>query len=345
MNFRNLNRHQRLAFGVGWLFLAHSLLNIAVGLYRCHDVIPGVTDHLATVFPIAQSSLLMCWLFFGPAQISRRVCGFVAGHFAIFMVYSNLLLPGFKSVRRQWKAVDWIIYFHGSGAPGDWLVKLPILFIGIGVPLFVFSSFYFFQKQSNPIECGEAEGEEIETSSKLKKWTVEMFQFTLIDLMFWIIALCLILVSLATPFHPGWSEKLMELLRESWKLDSAVNSLKFYTAILWVVSFLWILICTKIESMGSRMIIQIGFVIIFATVFDIYFQDFAPLRRLPSQVPLGVTFTLIVSCSLIVLEVLGDPKIDSMTAKVQPISIESPIVPAHEVTQVQIVTDEQINPT
>jgi hypothetical protein len=39
---------------VGWLFVLHALADIAVALYRCHDVDSALTDVLSTALPISQ---------------------------------------------------------------------------------------------------------------------------------------------------------------------------------------------------------------------------------------------------------------------------------------------------
>lgn len=295
MNFRNLSPKQRITIGIAWLFLVHALLNVAVGLYRCHDVVPRLTDHLAAVLPAAQTCLLVAWLFFGPANLSKRFCGFIAGHLMIFAVYSNLLLPGFKTMRpdSNWQ---WI-YFHYSG-PGAWLVKLPVLFIAVGLVFMLVKTI-----RSVPREC--AESDSLVDGPSVKKTLV---QFDVADLLLWTIVCCLLLAVYATPTYDGWTSQLVEVWSSVYKLKTIVDWCAISTALFWALAFYGVLISCRIRDLYQRIVLQVGLTMIAGFIFDWQFYLLEPIKDLPRQTYFAPSFVFIVSSSLIVIEILGDPK-------------------------------------
>ncbi len=64
---------------IGWLFLSHVLADVAVAVYRWHDVDPALTDLLAAALSRSQLCLLAVWLVVGSERLSWRVCGLIVG--------------------------------------------------------------------------------------------------------------------------------------------------------------------------------------------------------------------------------------------------------------------------
>lgn len=307
MNFRNLTAEQRLSIGIAWLFLVHALLNLAVGLYRCHNVTPGLTDHLATVLPGAQTCLLVCWLFFGPASLSKRLAGFIGGHLQIFLVYSNFLLPDFETIRRrnnwQWS------YFHYSG-PGDWLAKVPVLLLGLGSVFLLVKIYRCWLSQ--PSDNEETQG--LASTEDLDSVRQPLMQFDVADLLFWTIVCCLALSVYAAPAYTGWTIDVLQIWAGIYKFETIVDWCTIGVAVLWVLAFYLVLMTSPIERLSKRLAIQLGLVMIAGLVFDWQFRLMegsklmeGSIYDLPRQTFLAPSFVLVASSSLIVLEILADP--------------------------------------
>jgi hypothetical protein len=198
-------------YAIGWLFLLHGLANIFVGVFRVLDMHRASTDVLAGALPRAQVCLLVIWLMLGKERLSWRLCGLIAGCCFIFMVYSQLLFPGEYGLGHaaEWLAAEWLYYFRISG-PGDWLVRLPILAVGVAVPLLIW-------RLCLAIRAVRQAG---------LKWTQifsrSRFQFRFQDMAIWTVTICLALAAVyRTAAYAGWFRELLGRWQQVYHFDIA----------------------------------------------------------------------------------------------------------------------------
>lgn len=195
------NRLPSELFAIGWLFCLHALANVVVGAFRCHDLQREVTDVLAAALPRAQICLLAIWLALGKQRLSWRICGLTAGTSFIFLVYSRFLFPGEYGLGEggMWHYAEWDYYLRLSG-PGDLLARLPILLIGVALPLSV-------RRVWPVVRAARKAGRPLLRPD----WSWLQFRFQ--DVALWTVTLSLALVIVfQTEPCPGWWRELADHL-------------------------------------------------------------------------------------------------------------------------------------
>jgi len=180
------------------LVLLHGLADVAVGLYRTHDINRELTDLLAGALSRSQICLLALWLAAGFERLSWRICGLLGGSSFVFVVFSRTVFPGQTDIKtgNPWLEQEWEYYFRSSG-PGDFLVRLPILIVDVAGPLLVWRAWRAIRL--------------VRAGSRAIQFGWEWLQFRLHDAAVWTTTICVVAVAIfqTTPY-PEWFSELQK---------------------------------------------------------------------------------------------------------------------------------------
>jgi hypothetical protein len=297
----NRDRTPSVLFAIGWLFLLHALATILVGVYRCHDTDPPLTDLWAAALPRSQLCLLAMWLVLGSERLSWRICGMIAGTCFIFIVFSRLIFPGEYGIRHEttWLAQEWAYYFGPSG-PGDALVKAPVLILGVAGPLLVWRVW-------RAVSATRARGA---TWSKALHWP--RFQFHFVDAAIWTVTICLTLAALyRTEPYPGWFEQLLDHLRDTWRMQRSDCVYSATNAVLYVLlAFVSLWVVYGKPPHWGRVTLAIVFMIAAGYAFDLWSRilaertartGFASRLIVPAETLTCVAASVSMVCSLLLV--------------------------------------------
>ena len=262
-----MDRSQRRLFAIGWLFVLHMLFDITVGVYRCHDIAPQLTDLLAAAFPRAQTCLLVAWLFCGTERLSWRICGTVSGLCFLFLVFSRLLFPGFyRSLPHYfWTEGEWVDYFRVSG-PGDWLVKLPILVLGMAIP------------------CALRRGLDLVVWMRIpadqRRWPQfrNLVRFQLQDIAIWLTSACFVLAAVYnTADSDGWFTNLFSRLDRVHQMQTDLSFYMLMVSFLYVaiaLAAIWSVVRNK-NFKPVRLFAPFGIAVFGGLAFEIWLKQIA----------------------------------------------------------------------
>lgn len=205
-----MDRPSRTSYAIWWLFLVHALADVAVGVYRVHDLDREVTDVLSAALARGQLSLLAIWLAAGVDPLSWRLCGLIGGVCFLFVVFSRTALPGHFGLGggAYWLEEEWAYYFRLT-APGDLLVKAPVLIGGIVGPLAAWriASRMFGSRASREDRGGRR------------------FQFGLREAAIWMVTISLTLAAVfRTAPYEEWLAESAAHWREAYRLDDAASA-------------------------------------------------------------------------------------------------------------------------
>lgn len=222
------DRRPSVLSAIVWLFALHGLADVTVGIYRCRDIEPALTDLLAAALPRSQVSLLAIWLAVGSERLSWRISGLAAGTCFIFTIFSRWLFPDghLTWAGEHWVEEEWLHYFRLSG-PGDLLVKTPLVVGGIAVPLLVWRAWRAIRgvRQSG--------------WSFWKPWPGFRFQYGFREAAIWATAICLCLIAgYQTAPHAGWTEQLLNRWRQVYRLSDASSVYTLTSAVICVCAAL-----------------------------------------------------------------------------------------------------------
>jgi hypothetical protein len=131
-----MERVYREEFAIAWLLVLHVLADVALGVLPTNNAEWLATDFLSAAIPRCQIALLAIWLALGETRLSWRICGFIAGSFFIFSLRTRTTWPAQYGIGAKaiWMDEEWRYYFRPFES-GDYLVKAPLIAVGIVVPL------------------------------------------------------------------------------------------------------------------------------------------------------------------------------------------------------------------
>lgn len=205
-----MDRRNRRLFALAWLFLLHAMADLAIALYRCLEIAPSFTDLLATAVPRAQIGLLVAWLVFGREPLVWRLLGLISSLAWIFTIFSAFHFPGYwkPSIGEAWLISDFAYYFRPTG-PGDLLIKAPVIFVLLLVPMLLARLYFCYRKRSLPAKPEEP----------IAATTHHFFQFRFQDILLWNLTVALVLVAFVSEPHDNW----FEVVVERWRIMSIEN--------------------------------------------------------------------------------------------------------------------------
>lgn len=265
------DRKSSVLVAIVWLFVLHGLADVTVGIYRCRNMDPVLTDLLAAALPRSQLCLLSIWLAVGTERLSWRISGLAAGACFLFSVFSRWLFPDghLTWAGAHWVEEEWLHYFRLSG-PGDLLVKAPILGGGIAVPLLVRRAW-----RAVP-DAGQAGGW---LWSKARPQF--RFQYGFREVAIWTTAVCLCLIAgYQTSPHAGWTEQLLHGWRQRYRLSDAASLYTTTSAVIYVgvaLGSLWAVYSKA--SLGWRALVWFALAVGPAWGFQIW------LHRIVESIP------------------------------------------------------------
>lgn len=282
-------RLQRRLGGICCLLLTHALVNFAVGLYRCHDLAPLLTDLLATALPRAQTTLLILWLVLGRARFLWRLCAFIGGHALIFSNYTTWMLPGFHELLVPWNPKIWNDYFTWS-LPGDWLVRLPFLVAGIIAPLgtFRFTKYFYFRNQAQ---------NNFHNQPRVNK----AHQFRLVDIGVVVATTCLVLNAIMTPGYLFWFTECYSHLQQ--RIVGLTRLLSSPGEWLFILVPLVVVIQHKVNGLRRyRFLLQLLTTVVVGLIFSS-----AQSEKLFLELAVSISTMTLISLSLFFLEFIESP--------------------------------------
>jgi hypothetical protein len=196
---------------IGWLFALHALADVMIGIYRCRNVDPALTDLLAAALPRSQICLLAIWLAVGSERFSWRLSGLVAGVCFLFTIFSRWVFPDQHLMwpGAHWVEEEWLHYFRLSG-PGDLLVKSPILVGGLAASLFVL-------RMGRAVRTAHQSGWTIG-----RPWPRFRFQYGFREVAIWSTAICLGLIAVyQTAPYTGWTGQVVNRWKAIYRFSDA----------------------------------------------------------------------------------------------------------------------------
>lgn len=254
----------------------HTLADVTVAMYRCHDVAPEITDALAAVLMRSQICLLAIWMFIGRERFSWRVCGLIAGSCLIFTVYSRLLFPGLRKPSDGvfWYVKEWMYFFRPSG-PGDFLVKLPVILVGMGVPLVGWRIIRAIRNRHRgtwfpPLIAS--------WQATARRW----LQFRFQDVAIWILTVACVLGAVyTTPPYDGWFVQLADLWWQIFGHRTAASLYSLVVSVLYVaVAAVAIWAVHSKQRLRTRIFVVSALTIVGGSAFEVWRSNIATEQSL-----------------------------------------------------------------
>ena len=286
-----MERVYREEFAIASLILLHVLADVVLSVLRIHNADWLATDFLSAALPRGQIALLAIWLALGEARLSWRICGFIAGSFFIFSLLTRTTWPAQYGIGANaiWMDEEWRYYFRPFEA-GDYLVKAPVIAVGIVVPLAV------------------TRWREI-CSAVTSRPIRELFRFRFADAALWVVTISVVLVGVfQTSPHPEWFEHLFDHWRQVYHLNDRPKTLAVTSSGLYVMTaFVSLWAVFSKASLYLRVFVWIAMLLVPNLLFDIFLQhsiDRSPTDRFDVWLRAPETITCTIAAVAIVVSLL-----------------------------------------
>jgi hypothetical protein len=286
-----MERVYREEFAIAWLIVLHVLADVTLGVLRTHNAEWLATDFLSAALPRGQIALLAIWLALGETRLSWRICGFIAGGFFIFSLLTRTTWPAQFGIGANaiWMDEEWGYYFR-TFESGDYLVKAPLIAVGIIIPLAAMRWREILAAiTSRPIR--------------------ELFRFRFADAAMWVVTISVVLVGVfQTSPHPEWFEHLFEHWRQAYRLSDRSNTLAVTSSGLYVMTaFVSLWGVFSKTSPYLRVFVWGAMLLGPNLLFDIFLQhpiDRAPTDRFDIWLRVPETISCVIAAVVIVVSLL-----------------------------------------